>query len=587
MSDDTPVRPRRGLPAPGLTDGAAGTPGTPANIPEDSAPMSRRRPRRGAPDSSLPEPADAAGSVSPAPRAASPEPASSSPRHGDAVPAEHALFLPPDVEGSLSNTWTMRAIRDDDTPESTRAPEAPARQEPAAPEEDAAEGQASDEPTPEESAPRTTRPAAPALSPLRRLLPWSVLGLVGAIVVGSIVLVTTRPHPVSVASSPSAAGSASSAMVSTADLLSPGSATQIADATWNISRTQTSLDSTSDTVACFTQHSGVAAPTGTAQRTLSSDSPAGLAALHRIDGYATAAQATAAFAANRTDLGTCDAVPMFLVAADSVSGLGDDALSVVVADQESKATTFHTVLMVRTGRVVDTYDVAQNTTSVPVTSVVKAATQTISQQCSKAGGSCSATPTVTASAPPTGDPTGWLGLADLPRVTPGQGSWTTTDPGTVSNTSTQCEGVTLGSVAGPVSRQQRTYLLTQDSLAPTSFGLDQINFLFPSASGAKAFATQLAGNLSTCSKTMATATVSQNKAFSVSAQDSGVGDIQGTAMLIEEKTGATTSAWYRVAVVQRDNVVTYLMSNPTRTFGFDAGEMQEIAVRAAQRTAEK
>ncbi len=563
---------------------AASAPETPAITPEDSAPRRGSRPRRGVVGGSA-ETARPSTTARPAhgesprrPRHATP------PATASAAPQAHALFLPPDVEGSLSNTWTMRAIRDDEPPTGTR-PAWGERSEIYRPaDHDEQEGL---DPQGDDTERGTTHdgPATP-FRLVRQLLPWSALALVAAVIVGSIVLVTTRPVPTA-NNQPSAVGSTRASLVSTADLLTPSAAGAFADGSWQIAKTETALTVQSAQVACFSQPATGPTPLGTVQRTLSSNTSAKTAALHRIDGYQTQQVAHSAFQAASLDLGMCDQLPLHLVRADAVSGLGDEALSVTVADQEEKATTYHTILVVRTGKVVNTYDVAQNGQAVKAASLADAARASVGQQCSRADGACATAPTVSASAPPAGDPVGWLGVTDLPRITPGQGSWTTTDPGTVAATATQCEGMSLATVSGPRDRQQRTYLLTQDAVAPTSFGLDQLTFDFADADAATRFADKLSDNLAACTKKLATAKVSDKHTFSLEGSKTGVGQVKGTTLLIEQKTGAHSSAFYRVSVVRRESTVIYLMSNPSRTFGFTAQQMQDLAVRAAQRSAEK
>ena len=511
---------------------------------------------------------------------------------------QHALFLPPDVEGSLSHTWILRALRD------AEAEEEPATSPAAAGEGDLDDGAS---PTVGESLSGTTPPPAadgatevpavteevavgapgsPALLP--RLLPWLAGGVLAALVIGAVVLTTTRKPAAVVTSAPNAASTDKAALVTTSDLLTAEAAKAIdGSARWTVASTLTSLDASSPVAACLQSPAQALdpRPTSTALRTLTSDSSKGLAALHQIDGFQSDNDARIVFESSRTSLGTCDALPMYIVGADAVTGLGDQSASVTVASQE-KTATYHTVLLVRTGRVIDIVDVARTGSAVPASGLVKAASGVVSSQCAKAGGACPRSPSTVTSAPPTGRLAGWLEVSDLPRFTPGSGQWTTTEAGAVSTTTTQCEGMTLATVSGPRTRRQRTYLLTQDSLAPTNFGLDELKFGFGSVADAGKFRRTLGDNIGKCARTMPSATVSQDSSFTVDGNKTGVGTVSGRSFLITQKTGGTSSVSYRVAIAQLGNQVIYLMNNPAKDFGFDTGAIRAVAVRAAQRAAE-
>lgn len=602
MSNDSPERPRRGMPAETPADLDSDLESvTSEHSAEDTPAAGPARMRRGWQAPEEPESEIVDSPAHPAEVAADEHAAESEGSGGD-----HALFLPPDAEGSLSHTWVMRAIRDDDSAETTdgkpeRSGPSPETGQPGPDGSDAATfgrpepeaGDASDPTTDDDSGvtvPASDGEATPpsgTKATWRRLLPYSIAGLALALAVGTTVLLTTRKPAIETTASPTASTKASAGpVVDVNDLLTPEqAAAMVPKTTWTTAETLTTVTASAHAVACLAEAPGQPSAASTIERTLTSDSADGLAALHRIDGYNSVSDASTVFSSRKANLGTCDTIPLYIVDAHAVAGLGNEAFSITVADQES-VTTMHTVLLVRTGTVIDSYDVAQNKAPVPPAPVAAVAANAIKVQCTKASGKCAVKPVVTASAPPPGKLLGWLGTADLPRVTGGSGLWTTTDPGAVSNTGIACEGMTLASVAGPTARQQRTYLLTQDSLAPTNFGVDEINLTFADAKAASAFATKLGANLANCAKSTLTAKITQASTIAQPAAQTGVGAISGRSMLIQMPTGNNASVYYRVAVVSSGTRVVYLLNNQTQNFGLSSDQINAVAVRGAQRALE-
>ena len=299
-----------------------------------------------------------------------------------------------------------------------------------------------------------------------------------------------------------------------------------------------------------------------------------------IDTYVDDAEATQAYAARLVQLGTCKETPAWITGANGVTGLADSAASVRLVVQD-EADQFHTLLLSRTGRSVSVADVTTTQAAVTALDLANVVGRALSRQCGGELGTCPASIAVVASPPPTGDPAGWLVESDLPRVTPGSGRWGALDPFTTLDVSgSQCEGLTLASVAGTQSAGQRTLLLADDPNAPKGFGVDMVTYTFGAADAATTLANKLTKNISNCHDRAPTATIEEGPAVK------GTGDldakVSGSTFLVTQKT-ATSTAVYRVAVVTVGSKVVYLLGGPSSSFDFTDTQWKAIAVRAGQR----
>lgn len=419
----------------------------------------------------------------------------------------------------------------------------------------------------------------PRLTPVM----WVAAAVILAVVVFSIALVSTRKDPTVVTASVTPTPSATP-LVATSDLLSPAAAKPIAPKqTWSVVSTLDRLAKDSPQVACLVDLPTAPNSVMTKQRTLRTGAATGLAALQQIDGYDSVADAERVFTLRGESFGRCNDIPTWIESAAGIKELGDQATAVTIVYQEPTP-EFHTVLMVRTGTVIDLFDVAQNDSAVAISSVAAAASTVVAAQCERADGSCAVKPAVIRAVPPKAGTPGWMVESDLPRITPGAGAWVATETSNIDTTGSGCENLSLASVSGPTTRKQRTYLLTQDDAAPQDYGLDQINFTFPNATAAKAFATKLNTNIASCESRQTTASVSESA--SVSGTGAGSQAIAGTSNLVAQKAGGSQTALFRVGAASVGNDVVYVISNPTKGFGYPAETFSQLVLRAAQRASQ-
>lgn len=387
----------------------------------------------------------------------------------------------------------------------------------------------------------------------------------------------TTPSPVPTTPAPDP-------LVTTAQLLSVNDAKLVnPKLAWRVVITQETPTVASPTARCLNlPASGQPVPEVSRLRTLSAPNGPGTVALHQADGYANTADAEASFALRRSQLGACDPVPAYLMGGSKISGLGDDAVAVKVSLPD-EPTHYHTIVLTRTGRIVNVFDFANTATTFNPAAVVKAAAAVVGRECRSGGGKCPAQQTVVDAPPPAAGEVGWLLPVDLPRVSPNAGAWSATKLQPVSGTiGTGCENLDLATFVGPTQRGQRTYALTQDPAVPADFGMDEVILKFANPKAAEQATTTLSDNLTGCTKRSITATVTGVKTVTGNGQNAAV---TGKVLKISQKK-TSGSITFRVAVAQVGSRLVYLRLNPTSDFDFGDGDWQVIALRAAQRASQ-
>ena len=347
---------------------------------------------------------------------------------------------------------------------------------------------------------------------------------------------------------------------------------------WHVSQSLLELSPKSPQVACLTAINSEAKPATAVQRTLTA-TEGGYAALHQLDKYGSEDEARQGYAARIAMLARCDDTPAYLVSASTVNAIGSEATQVTVA-YESATPEYHTVLIVRTGSLVSLFDLAHPESMVPAERLVSAAAAALSRVCDKFG-TCPSNPSLAPAVPPATDPPGWLTPADWPRLSPGSGKWTAVAPTTLKKAATTCENLSLASFEGPIARQVRTFVLTEDPRMPSGFGSDEMLFAFPDASAAAAFAKTLGDNLAACGERTPTATVTEGTPVDATAGDVPV---KGRTFAITQAIDADTQMLFQVSVVAAQQYVVYVVVNtPAADFKLSPEQQNAIATRAGMR----
>lgn len=318
-------------------------------------------------------------------------------------------------------------------------------------------------------------------------------------------------------------------------------------------------------------------PPSSTQRTLTAPSSAAL--LHRVGAYHTVAEAKDGYTGLAQAIAACSSSPAQIVSTWSVTGLADQAFASVIAVQDA-VTTYHTVLTARTGNSLAIFDVAQPDTSVPAESLAASAVPALRKSCAAYSGTCPSQLAVTETLPIAVPDGGWLIASDLPRISPGTGSWMATEPTSITNEGTACENVDLASVAGPKDRSTRTYLMTHDPAMAANFGIDSMRFSFDTPAQAAQFAKTLSASLDSCASRMPTATVGKPATIPGTGAANGV---VATVRTVRQSQSPTQTLDFRTAVVSAGRDVVYNVGVVAPHYDFTDEQWNRLSLRTGER----
>ncbi len=339
--------------------------------------------------------------------------------------------------------------------------------------------------------------------------------VVVGLAIGRAVLVGDTPT-----TSPSTGSSATSAPsgVQPAELLNDDAMLNAKDAkrvssdrTWKVASTQSGTTPESATPACLGQPAeGQPMSALTMLRLLSANGKEPPGVLHQADAFATPDEAGQAFAVAAKTLGGCPQLGAYVQSGWSVTGLGDQAVGLVVVIGRAH----HSVVLNRTGRVTNVMDVARNGSPVEVAKVANALAAPTAVQCRNSGGACPKKVSVKPAPPPIGgDVPGFLAAGDLPPVAQTASLWVGDVPDVprAGFAGSQCENVDWAK--SPASaRTARTYLLDQGP--DPAFGLDEIILTMKNDATARKFVANLRTTVEKCPKRKLTASVRSPKSIS-------------------------------------------------------------------------
>jgi hypothetical protein len=368
-------------------------------------------------------------------------------------------------------------------------------------------------------------------------------------------------------------------------MLSPDDATQVDDArTWKVASTQRGLDDTSPRPACVGEETveGQPTPQQRVLRLLSSNGKRAPTILHQAEAYLEIEEAAQAYALTAKALGGCAMSGAWVESGARVSGLGDQAVGVTVRvgnGSTEAATQFRTVVLSRTGRVLDILDAARPAKAVALGPLVDAAAAVTNAQCKGAGGRCAPEVSTDPAPPPLGgDQPGFLAAGDLPPVG-AAGPWAGSRPTAPSAdfTGSQCERVDWAKV-GAKTRATRAYIPAR--VTDAEFGLDEIVLTRSSAKSARSLVNQVKDDLTGCAKQLLTAEVADpDQLKGVGAQGTA---ISGWATTVAQKTGSGTVR-YRVGIVAAGPKVVYTFLSPQKGLDLSDKEFAQVTLRAGER----
>ena len=424
----------------------------------------------------------------------------------------------------------------------------------------------------------------------RMLTTWVVTAVAAAVLLAGGIFVLSRmnaPGPAASNANPSSSETDSTPVnLTEASLLDTSDAGLIEPAaSWSITQTITEKgkEPLRKKVSCLAPDPAEINTTAALQRAIGTEQEDKLALIHQIDAYANEETAKKIYEQRATSLASCSATPALITGSSTVAGLGDEVLQLSVLQEGSAQ--HHTILLVRTGKVISLLDVARNNGAVDPKGAVSALQRPLTATCEAAAGTCPTTPTATPAAPPAASPPGWLISNDLPVIAPGHLAWIGGSPREVELSGMGCEGVNLTSEQGPTDRKQRSYTVGSSDEAFKVFGITQYRFTFADEAAATAFGDLLSENLASCAKRVAAAKVTE---LSPVATDGSDGPAM-TARLFDVKQQIAddgTQRPYQLIVARSGTAVSYLLFTGVGETQFTADQFTTLATRLGQRTAQ-
>ena len=366
-------------------------------------------------------------------------------------------------------------------------------------------------------------------------------------------------------------------------MLSPAHAKRLdSKRTWKVVTTLRGASEDAPVPACFGTEPAEGQPVSQQKilRVLSSSGKSAPSALHQATAYATVEEAAQAFSVASRTLGTCSAAGAWLASGRVVRGLGDLAAGAIVAVYNGNAATSHSVIVSRTGRVVNVVDAGGPGDGVSMTNAAAAVAEVIEVQCAAAGGKCPGDVQVEPGPPPLGgDDPRWLAAGDLPPVGGSLTPWNAApaDLPTEDFVGASCETVNWTTV--PAEQRSMRVYLHPDS-GRSYFGVNVIHLTTKDAKAATALVDKIKKDLQTCRERRLTATVEDpEKVSGVGARNA---EISGYTAVVEQKATGRTDK-FRVGIVSVGNKVAYTFANPKGDFDFTDKQWNTIAVRAGER----
>ncbi len=352
--------------------------------------------------------------------------------------------------------------------------------------------------------------------------------------------------------------------------------------TWKETLTQRGASDDAPVPACFGGEPDPGQPVSQQKilRVLSSSGKGAPSALHDATAYATNEEAAQAFTVASRTLGTCPAAGTWIASGRSVRGLGDQSAGAVIAVVNGDTAVYHSVVISRTGRVLNILDAGRPSDGIPPADVAAALAEVVKKQCGPTGGKCDGEAQVRPGPPPLGgDQPGFLAAGDLPPVADSVAPWNAApvELPQADFVGSSCENVDWTTVAAE-SRNARVYL--HPDSGTTYFGVNQIVLSQKDAKSAKALVEKIKTNLEDCKERRLTATVSKpEKVTSVGARNT---EVTGYTAIVQQK-GTDGSDKFRVGIVHVGTKVAYTFANPKGDFDFTDNQWNTITVRAGER----
>ncbi len=379
-------------------------------------------------------------------------------------------------------------------------------------------------------------------------------------------------------------GTSAGALLTDELMLSPAQAKALgSNRTWKTEITQRGESADAPRAACFGDEpaEGQPVPQQTVLRVLSSSGKQAPSAFHAARAYSSPEEAVQAFAVASKTLGGCALPGSYIAAGQVVTGVGDQAVGVIVRVAEGSKVRAHSVLLSRTGQVMNVVDASTPGDALGMGSVAKTVSALTAVQCQAAGGTCGGKPAVKNGPPPLGgDEPGFLAFGDLPPAGPSESPWvgTAIEVPKESFVGSGCEVINWATVPA-VSRSTRVYLISDSG--KSRFGLNEIVLTLRDEAAATKLVAKIKADVESCKKRKLTASVT--KPATVTGVGAQSAKVSGWTSTVTQKSADGTLT-FRVGAVSAGPKVAYTFLTPEDDFDLSESEWNTVAVRAGQRT---
>jgi hypothetical protein len=374
-------------------------------------------------------------------------------------------------------------------------------------------------------------------------------------------------------------------LLTDASMLNPGQAKDLdPKRTWKVASTPGGANEDAPHAACFgdNQVAGQPAPQQKIVRELTSSGKKAPTALHEATAYNSPEEASQAYVIASKTIGGCAVAGFYIESGHIVSGAGSQAAGVVVMEVQGKKRQAHSVVLNRSGRVMNLVDVVQPSKAVAIAAVADVLGQVNGAQCRAAGGECGGNSTVKDGPPPLGgDEPAFLTTGDLPPAGAKVEPWVATqvEPPKAEFQGSQCEGVRNWAIVSAESRSARVYL-PQES-GKDFFGLNEIVLTMKDAKAARKQVEKIKSSIWNCRANRLTAKVTERtKVTGIGTQKTKV---RGWTAVVSQ-TSTQGVAKYRVGIVSARDKVVYTFLNPNSNQDFTNHQWNTVAVRAGERS---
>jgi hypothetical protein len=241
-----------------------------------------------------------------------------------------------------------------------------------------------------------------------------------------------------------------------------------------------------------------------------------------------------------------------------------------------------TVLLARTGTVVDTWVIHPQASPIASTRVVRLAGKSVDHLCTDAGGACTSKKThVSQRVPPAdGATNGFLQTVDLPVLAGIAPGWAATPTQRVARnpSATPCDRADLAG-AGAADLMSRTYVVPGSAKLSAVFGMTETIGRFPSPTAAQRFVSNVSQTVGKCENRSLTLSVSRGDVLSV-------GAATGRVWQIDSAASENTTFVFRVALLRVGATVAEVTFTPSDGYDVEQAQYIALATRAAQRIAQ-